>query len=394
MITRTIWLLSIVSLMTDMASEMLYPVMPVYLRHIGFSVFWIGILEGLAEAIAGLSKGYFGNLSDHWGKRLPFVQLGYSLSALSKPMMAMLVHPVWVLGVRITDRLGKGIRTGARDAMLSAEATPETKATVFGFHRSLDTIGAVIGPALALLFLYWYPGHYRWLFLIALFPGLIAIAATFLLQEKHITVNKDQRRNNPGFLSFLSYWKSASPMYRRLTAGLLAFALFNSSDIFLLVAAKEAGGSDTWVIGIYIFYNLVYTITAFPAGILADGLGLKRIFMLGIFIFALVYGGMSFVRGNWSWYMVLFALYGIYAACTEGIAKAWITQLCKKEETATAIGTFTAFQSIAALGASTFAGFLWWQFGAEVTFGVTAVVSLLVLLYIYFFIKKPDIELS
>ena len=133
MITRTIWLLSIVSLMTDMASEMLYPVMPVYLRHIGFSVFWIGILEGLAEAIAGLSKGYFGNLSDHWGKRLPFVQLGYSLSALSKPMMAMLVHPVWVLGVRITDRLGKGIRTGARDAMLSAEATPETKATVLVF---------------------------------------------------------------------------------------------------------------------------------------------------------------------------------------------------------------------------------------------------------------------
>ena len=183
-------------------------------------------------------------------------------------------------------------------------------------------------------------------------------------------------------------------MYRRLTAGLLAFALFNSSDIFLLLAAKEAGVSDTWVIGIYIFYNLVYTITAFPAGILADRLGLKRVFMLGIFIFALVYGGMSFVPVNWSWYMVLFALYGIYAACTEGIAKAWITQLCKKEETATAIGTFTAFQSIAALGASTFAGFLWWQFGAEVTFGVTAVVSLLVLLYIYFFIKKPDIELS
>src|SRR6187455_2659971 len=152
-ITRTIWILSLVSLFTDIASEMLYPVMPIYLKSIGFSIVLIGILEGVAEAIAGFSKGYFGKLSDNSGKRVPFVQIGYALSALSKPMMAFFIYPVWIFFARTIDRLGKGIRTGARDAILSDEATPSTKGKVFGFHRSMDTMGAVMGPSLALVYL-------------------------------------------------------------------------------------------------------------------------------------------------------------------------------------------------------------------------------------------------
>jgi MFS family permease len=150
-LTRTIWVLSFISLMTDVASEMLYPVMPIYLRTIGFSIVLIGVLEGIAEATAGFSKGYFGKLSDHTGKRAPFIRLGYALSAISKPMLAIMVYPIWIFFARTIDRLGKGIRTGARDAMLSDEATPATKGRVFGFHRSMDTLGAVIGPAVALL---------------------------------------------------------------------------------------------------------------------------------------------------------------------------------------------------------------------------------------------------
>jgi sugar phosphate permease len=145
-ITRTVWILSIVSLLTDTASEMLYPIMPIYLKTIGFSIVLIGVLEGMAEATAGLSKGYFGKLSDISGRRVPFVQMGYALSAISKPMMALFTAPLWIVFARTLDRLGKGIRTGARDALLSDEATPETKAKVFGFHRSMDTFGAVIGP--------------------------------------------------------------------------------------------------------------------------------------------------------------------------------------------------------------------------------------------------------
>src|SRR5436189_4258189 len=163
-ITRTVWVLSLVSLFNDAATEMLYPIMPIYLKHIGFSIILIGILEGIAEATAGLSKGYFGKLSDNTGKRIPFVQIGYTLSALSKPMMAFFVYPLWIFFARTIDRLGKGIRTGARDAILSDEATPSTKGKIFGFHRSMDTFGAVLGPALALIYLYYNPQDYKTLF--------------------------------------------------------------------------------------------------------------------------------------------------------------------------------------------------------------------------------------
>ena len=155
--TRAVWIVSIVSLLTDISSEMLYPVMPVYLKSIGFSVLLIGLLEGLAEAIAGLSKGYFGKLSDVTGKRVPFVRLGYLMSSVSKPMLAMFVYPLWIFFARTIDRFGKGLRTSARDAILSEESTPENKGKIFGFHRGMDTLGAVLGPVAALIYLDFYP---------------------------------------------------------------------------------------------------------------------------------------------------------------------------------------------------------------------------------------------
>src|SRR6476620_6010154 len=162
---------------------MLYPVMPLFLASIGFSSVWIGMLEGFAEATAGLSKGYFGRWSDSSGKRLPFVQLGYFMSALSKPMMALFTYPPWVFTARAADRLGKGVRTAARDAILSDETTPENKGKVFGFHKGMDTAGATIGPILALLFLYYYPAKYTWIFLIAFVPGLLGTLLTFFVKE-------------------------------------------------------------------------------------------------------------------------------------------------------------------------------------------------------------------
>ena len=254
-LTRTILLVSFVSLFTDVASEMLYPVMPVYLRSIGFSVLLIGILEGIAEAVAGLSKGYFGQSSDSLRKRVPFVRAGYSLSALSKPMMAVLTWPWWIFLARTMDRLGKGIRTGARDAILSDETTPEHKGKVFGFHRSMDTVGAAIGPVLALVYLWFYPGEYKMLFLLAFFPGLIAIGLTFFLKEKKAEVKTSVAR--PGLLSYLKYWNRSAVSYRYLVAGMLLFTLFNSSDAFLLLAIKEKHVSDSGMISMYIFYNQI-----------------------------------------------------------------------------------------------------------------------------------------
>ncbi|MCB9292232.1 MAG: MFS transporter [Lewinellaceae bacterium] len=371
LLTRTIWLLGLVSLFTDMASEMLYPIMPLYLESIGFSVLGIGVLEGIAEATAGLSKGYFGKLSDHRARKVPFVQLGYLLSALSKPLMAAWTVPLWVLAARTTDRLGKGVRTGARDALLAAEATFATRARIFGFHRGMDTLGAAIGPLLALLFLWYYPEHYRTLFLLALFPGLAAVGVTLLLKEpKEAAAVKAQ--GSPGFFSFLKYIPASSPAYRRLLWGLLAFALVNSSDLFLLLLLKYKGISDSVLIGFYIFYNLVYALAAFPAGSLADRWGLKPAFVSGLLIFAAVYGGIA-VADNWWQFGLLFLLYGLYAALTEGVAKAWISNLATAEERATAIGTYEGLRSAAALLASALAGLVWFQLGPAVLFGVTAV---------------------
>ena len=166
-----------------MASEMLYPIMPVFLSSIGFSVVLIGVLEGFAEMVAGLSKGYFGQLSDVRQKRLPFVQLGYFLSAISKPMLALFSTPVWIFFSRTIDRTGKGLRSAPRDALLSNATTKENKAKVFGFHRSMDTFGAVLGPLIALWFLACYPGQYQTLFIIAFIPGLAAVLFTFFVKE-------------------------------------------------------------------------------------------------------------------------------------------------------------------------------------------------------------------
>ena len=389
-ITRTVWILSLVSLLTDVASEMLYPVMPIYLKSIGFSIVLIGVLEGFAEATAGLSKGYFGSMSDNIGKRLPFVQIGYAFSAISKPMMAAFIYPIWIFFARTIDRLGKGIRTGARDALLSDEATPQTKGRVFGFHRSMDTFGAVLGPLLALLYLYYHPANYKSLFFIAFLPGVLAILLSFLIKEKK--KEQLQPRTKTRFLDFIKYWKTAPSLYKKLVAALLVFTLFNSSDVFLLLKIKEAGFNDATVIGVYIFYNLIYALFSYPIGVLADKIGMKKIFVSGLLLFALTYIGMGYAESKLIFFG-LFFLYGIYAAATEGIAKAWITNVCEKNKTATAIGTYTAFQSIATLFASTLAGFIWFQFGASFTFLISGVVAILVALYISKVVSKANQDL-
>jgi len=371
-ITRTVWILSIVSLFADIASEMLYPVIPVYLKQIGFTVLWIGVLEGLANFTAGISKGYFGKLSDEKGLRLPFIKLGYFLSSISKPMMAIFTVPIWIFFARTIDRLGKGIRTSARDALLSREATKETKARVFGFHRGMDTVGATLGPALAFLFLLFYPGQYKLIFYVAFVPGIISVLLIFLLKEKKQPLSTMRRGN---FFAFFKYWNIASPEYKKLIIGLLFFALVNSSDVFLLLKTKELTGSDSTTILAYIFYNFVFAVGSYPLGILGDRFSLKKVFVGGLLVFAIVYAGFALTNST----VVIFALfflYGIYAAATEGITKAWITNIAHDANTATAVGFYTSCESVCALLASTMAGFVWNISGSTVTFLVTAISAL------------------
>lgn len=386
-ISRTVLILSLVSFFTDVASEMLYPVMPIYLGSIGFSVVLIGVLEGFAEAIAGLSKGYFGKMSDINGKRLPFIQWGYALSALSKPMMGTFVYPLWIFLARTMDRFGKGIRTGARDAMLSDETTKENKAKVFGFHRTMDTFGAVVGPVSALVYLYFRPGDYRTLFFIAFAPGTLALLSTVILKEKKKTDHSATEKVK--LVDFISYLKKGPAMYKRLLIGLLVFALFNSSDVFLLLKAKESGMDDTYVIGMYILYNLSYALLALPMGILADKLGLKIIFITGLLIFAAVYFSMAIVTST-AVITGLFLLYGAFSAATEGISKAWISNICEKKDTATAIGTYAGMQSICTMLASSICGLIWYYYGAAATFIVTGSITVLVIIYFVWQVREQS----
>jgi MFS family permease len=383
-INRTVLILSLVSLFADVASEMLYPVIPVYLKEIGFSVLLIGILEGVANFTAGLSKGYFGKRSDEKGLRLPFVKLGYFFSAISKPMMAAFVYPLWIFFARTVDRLGKGLRTAARDALLSQNATKETKARVFGFHRGMDTLGAAIGPTIALVFLIFYPHQYKTIFLLAFIPGIISVGLIFLLRETKAPTSTLGKGN---FFSFFKYWNIASSDYKRLVVGLLFFALFNSSDLFLILRTKQVTGSDRVTIEAYILYNVVFALASYPLGAVADKIGIKKVFFSGLGLFALVY----FLFGITNSTAVIFGaffIYGIYAAATEGISKAWITNLAHVSDTATSIGFYTSAESICTLFASMIAGAIWDNLGSSFTFLATSVATIIVIGYFVFYLRQ------
>ena len=391
-ITRNILLLSVVSLLNDVSSEMLIPVLPLYLKSIGFGMIGIGVLEGFAEATAGLSKIYFGHLSDRLSRRVAFVRIGYFMSAVSKSMLALFTYTAWIFTSKVFDKLGKGVRTAARDAMLSDETTAENKGAVFGFHRAFDTIGASFGPVVALVFLFWFPAQYRTLFFIAFIPSMLSVFTTFFVKEKKSALSQHyqpvltpspspKERGTLG--SSFSYWKNSTSSYKKLIIPLLLFSLVNSSDAFLLLMMKQIGMSDTQVLTLYIFYNLVYASLSFPIGKFADKIGLKTILIFGLLVYCIAYTGMAVTNSHFIYYLIFFA-YGIYAASTEGISKALISNLVPKSETATAIGFFAGAQSLCILVCNITAGIVWQQFGAPAVFIIAASGALAAAVYLKF----------
>lgn len=378
-ITRTIFLLSLVSLLNDISSEMLYPVMPLFLSQIGFSVLWMGVMEGAIELIAGLGKNYFGAWSDASGRRMPFIRLGYLISAFSKPMMALFTHPLWIFSARSTDRIGKGIRTAARDALLADESDTEHRGKVFGFHKAMDTLGATIGPLIALAVLHFYPEQYTLVFALAFIPALAAVSVTWLVRDKkHEAVVKAR----PGFFAALGYWKRAPQAFRAVALPLWLFTLINSSDLFLLMKVKSSGMNDTDVITAYVFYNLVFAICSYPMGRIADRMGFRITLLSGMLLFACAYAVIALGTAP-THFAIGFFLYGLYAATSEGIMKAWISTLVARSETASAMGCFTGGQSILALAASSLTGLLWVQLGATPALLSTAIAAVVIIAMVW-----------
>ncbi len=385
-LTRNILLLSAVSMFNDVGSEMLIPIMPLYFSEIGFSTVLIGFLEGVAEAIAAFAKLYFGRLSDQHGQRKPFVFWGYLLSAFSKTAIGLSTLPALVLAARSGDKLGKGLRTAARDAMLADESEVENRGKVFGFHRAADTFGAIIGPGIAVLWLISNPGSFKELFMFALLPGLLASGLFLLIKEKK-RIAVGSKKIVISFKSMFGYFGKASRGYRQLTFCLLLFTFFNSSDAFLLLFAKQQGVSVVNIILIYIGYNIVFALAAFPAGILADRLGMKRIFLLGLAVFAMAYLCIAFSTSLWT-LLFGFALYGLFPALTDGVSKAWLTQLIPAHEKATGLGFFGMASGLCLLVASIFTGFLWDRFGASTALIVCASGAICSGLVLAIFAKK------
>jgi MFS family permease len=385
-ITRTVWIISIVSLLNDFSSEMLYPVIPLYLKQIGYGSLIIGILEGIAECIAGFSKMYMGSLSDKFQKRLPFIQIGYALSILSRPLIGISNYIALIFSARAFDRIGKGIRTGARDALLADEATSSTKAQVFGLHRSMDTLGAVLGPLAALLFLYFNPEKYKLLFLISLVPGIFSIVFTFFIKEKKETFLLPPKPTFSLSENF-SFYKKAPKQYLTIVFFLIIFSLVNSSDLFLLLRAKEIGISETKLIGLYILFNLVYATFSFPIGKLADRYRKMNIFLIGLFIYAIAYYLFS-KNLNYTTLIITFLLYGLFYAFTNGIIKAILVETIASESKGAAIGFYEGVNSIGLLFANLITGFLWYQWGAQTAFMTTSIIVFAIAIIMTINIKK------
>lgn len=368
-----VYLLGLVSLFNDTASEMLYPVMPIFLTQVlGAPVYVIGIIDGVAEGLSSVFKTFFGIWSDKLGIRKPFVVSGYGASAISKIIIALSGSwPLVFLG-RSVDRFGKGLRTGARDALLLSASTPKNKGLVFGIHRSFDSAGAVLGPLIALYLLSTFHQNIRLILYIATIPSFLGLLLFFFLKEKR---SKGINKSLPFSLSLSGFPKE----FIYFLAILAIFSLGNSSDSFLILQSKNIGLSLISVVGVYIIYNLFYTLISTPAGLLADKIGSRYVFAMGLVIFSLVYTGFAFNK-NPHLVIFLFGIYGAYIAFTDGVSKALIAEFIPKGKEGTAYGINQTILSITTVFASVIGGFLWTLFGSKYTFLFGSICSVLALI--------------
>jgi MFS family permease len=372
---RPVWLLGWASFFTDAASEMIYPLLPLFLtRTLGAGALSLGVIEGVADAATSVLKIASGWLSDRSGVKRPLVIGGYALSSAVRPLIALASAWPQVLAIRFTDRLGKGIRGAPRDAMLAQFAEPGTRGRVFGFHRAMDHAGAMIGPLLASACLFGFPGEYRTVFALAVVPGAIAVLVLFL-------VPKDDR---PGPGAPPSRGEDA-PLSRRfyLTTGVLfVFMLGNSTDAFLLLRLGDAGVAAFLIPLLWSALHVVKASTSTIGGALSDRFGRRAIIAVGWAVFAAVYAGFA-VADTAGTLVPLFLVYGLFFGLTEGPEKALVADLARQGLRGTAFGVYNAAIGVGALGASVLFGFVWSAVGAAVAFAMGAAIAIVAIALLF-----------
>jgi MFS family permease len=369
-LSKNVIILGLVSFFNDIASEMVYPIVPIFLTSVLKAPMTIvGLIEGIAESTASLLKTFSGWLSDKFKKRKFFVSSGYSLSTLSKLMIGLAKGWPLVLIGRFIDRFGKGIRTSARDALIAESSNDLNKGRAFGFHRALDTLGAVIGPLIAIFLIHSLNENLRPIFYLAFIPGLIAVLLLiFFVKEKGVKI---RQTTLPKF-SF----KNLNSAFKIFLFSSIIFAIGNSSDAFLILRAKSLGLTTTLAIFTYVIFNLFYALFSLPAGILSDKIGPKKLLIFGFFFFALIY--LLFGLNQSLFYLwLLFALYGIYMALTEGVGKAYLSQIGEKEMLATSFGIYQTAIGICTFFASLIAGILWSKINPSAPFIFGSLLALI-----------------
>lgn len=372
-----VWRLGWISYFADVASEMAYPVLPLFLKGLGAPAAAIGFIEGLANATASVLKGFAGIRSDKTGNRARYIQWGYGFSAAGKPLIALAFAWPLVTLARVLDRYGKGIRTTARDALLADAAPKDRLGAVFGLHRALDTAGAFTGVLITLALIQFIPGNYRAIFLIAGIPGFLAVALALGIKDAkdHVAAPVP---TGP--------W-AAPAAYKKVVALHALFALANTSDAFLLLRAKDAGFSESGVIGAYLVYNVVYAALSFPAGKLSDKIGRWPVTAAGWATYAAVYMGFAFMGAGWVW--PLFLLYGVYIAVTDGVAKAQVSELVPKDRKGTGLGIFYMISGLCAFLGNLVFGLVWDRFGSATALSAAAGAAGLAVLAIPFVRQNP-----
>lgn len=372
-LSRNVYVLTLTSLFTDISSEMIVYLIPLFITNVlGASTAVVGLIDGISETTASLLKVFSGYLSDRLGSRKWLTVAGYGLSSVSKPFFALAVSWPGVLAVRFFDRVGKGIRTAPRDALIADSVPAEVRGRAFGFHRAGDTYGAAIGLFLAFLIVSALEGTgavaltrdtFTTVVLVSIIPAFLGVL-TLALGAREVAV---KTRRDPPKLTL----RGLSPRFRAFLIPVALFTLGNSSDSFLVLRAQSLGLSLSHIMLMIFAFNILYASASAPLGALSDRIGRRRVIIGGWIVYALIYLG--FAAAGQAWQVVaLYILYGLYYAATEGIAKAYVGDLVPENERGTAYGVFNAAVGLLALPASVIAGVLWQGIGSWMGFGASA----------------------
>jgi len=375
-------LLGITSLLTDISSEMVYPILPIFLvQTLGASPTVLGLIEGVAESLASLIKVFSGYFSDKLKKRRPFALLGYAASTFGKYFLFIARSWGFVLLGRVIDRVGKGIRTAPRDALIADSAQEKKMGAAFGLHRAMDTAGACLGVILAYLLLTRANQNLRQIFLFSLIPAALGVLVLYLVKEKKPIRHEGEKE------PFAFRWSSLNNRLKGFLIFSFIFTLGNSSNQFLLLRAKNLGNSLPQVILMYLAYNIIYSLMSYPAGRLCDAIGKRKILVSGYLFYGLVYLGFAFNRSPAaSW--ILFAVYGIYSAFTDGVEKAFISDIAPRQIRATAIGMHATLVGIGLFPASLLAGLLWNHFGMDAPFYFGGIMGVAASIGLWFILRE------